>query len=227
MVASEPAFWSEAFWTNGTHVLIALNALLALGTIVTAGVSLATIRSSNRVAAAAEGQTETMSAELVATNQQLGIDRQALQTSTKPLIVGTIEEGGNIAMKIFQQLPTEAEVLVPVVNIGQGPAVIFAVSITLERGLTNFRGDADQKILARDGATFVRARHSDIEAVKAAIEQKSFSVAIRYSDISGSQRSETVLAIGGHFDWPTVERIEFFELHQADEVRRLVVSSGI
>ena len=74
------------------QVLIVLNGVLATATVATAIVGVETIKASSRVAEASETQATATTKAVELTDAGLTLERQAIQTSVRPIIVDVPRE---------------------------------------------------------------------------------------------------------------------------------------
>jgi hypothetical protein len=215
---------ATSYWTS-EHVLIILNVVLAASAVATAIVGLKTIKSSNRVAAAAEAQGQIMQEELAVTNDQLELDRQALQSSVKPLLVAALNQYGEAS---FDCVVTDdgTRVGLTLTNIGQGPAIVHSALLTLGPARV-WEADSEHKVVPRDSLVRVSGSLPDRGELERAIRDQRLGIGVKYSDISSGQRTQSTVFLGNSLESPRIHRIE---IHHCDDnwVRAdLQVASGV
>ena len=193
---------ATGFWT-ANHLLVFLNVVLAAAALATAFVGLRTIKSSNRVAAAAE---------------------DALAASVQPLLVSVVNARGNTAL-VWNQDADPFVVGVPVMNIGPGPAIIHNAELTTGSG--SVKAASDKKIIPQGAAATVWATLPSEEVMNSALQNETLVAGVMYSDLADGQRTESVITLSGSARWALVHTIEIFECDDSWNRGASRVASGV
>jgi hypothetical protein len=213
---------AQGFWT-GTHTLILLNAILAAAALITALVGLLTIRASNRVAEATEksaasaSESTRVAGEQVVLGQkqidlgqrQLDQDLRALAASVQPLVTDVpldqyrqpeVRQLGHhdLGAIVVNQINDSLEILVPIRNIGSGPAFIRVGSIGGAVGM-DVPAIFDREVIAAGELAFAAANvsqeHISYANLQLLTTEGTWRLIVQYGDLSGDRKFQSELKI--------------------------------
>jgi hypothetical protein len=197
-------------------VLEVTNIILAVTALITAGTAIAAVLSSMQVTDAAKEQADATATLATATadlaknaDDQLRLAREALEASIRPAITYVPQDpshpdsdlGPERQVKAGLALPGIVFFSVPIRNVGPGPAFIQRAYLEGKGGKT----DAYLKHLVLPSGEITqiygsaRPGDSDLLAVAAVVEN-NFKVGVRYTDVNGGQRTQTVIGVA-RVDW--------------------------
>jgi hypothetical protein len=206
MIATATGFWTA------THLLILLNAVLALCAVASTVAALRATKSTEKLVEVSNEQVETLSKQVEIEQQQLDQEKSVQLASVMPLIV-------DVPLGIKVMLPPESgasqpmdlaavywakdpdkvfRISVPFRNVGAGPAFIHKVFFTPSVGLVTW-GDSKSSVVPvgelsnayysfTDGSSYYTLVDSWIAA-------GHMKVGIWYSDIGTNQRFQSTLEV--------------------------------
>jgi hypothetical protein len=199
---------ATGFWT-ANHLLVLLNAVLALATVAAVGVSITVARAANRQATATDNTVKATNDQLILGRDQLEQEREALLASVRPLVVD-VPLGAFVDYRTAQEIDQGAVrsllggdgsiiLHVPIRNVGVGPAFL-RTAMLLPRPGTILIATTTGNVLPTNelGAVDILASVSDeaFPIVKASRLAGSLVIAVDYADLGGQQRTRTLLHLG-------------------------------
>jgi len=198
---------THEFWT-ATHVIIAIDLLLALGSLGTAGAALWSIRDTKELIRGTNDQ--------VAIEQgQLDQQKEVQLASVMPLIVDVPlgvavvmppESGASLpldrgAIEWRKDSDNVVRLSVPFRNVGTGPAFIHKVFFTIEPGLIVWGRSRSAVIPVGEisAAYYWFGPETDYFTIADDwMEKGHIKVGIRYTDIGSNQRLQSTLQVRPH-----------------------------
>jgi hypothetical protein len=202
---------TAGFWT-ATHTLIILNAVLAAGSLITAGAALSSIKGTKGLVGATQEQVKLVGSQVKIEQDQLDQQRAVQLAGVTPLIVdlplGTkivmpsqsgasalIDLGEIVWRKDFDGV---FRISVPFRNVGTGPSFIHNVLFSPSAGLV-VKGRTKSGVVPVDEHSYAfysfNADSSYFSLAESWLAIGQMRVAIQYTDIGTNQRFQTDLDV--------------------------------
>jgi hypothetical protein len=135
-------------------------------------------------------------ASLGKADDQLALSRKALQATTQPIVVEVARRP--LQAMLFHEMADGIEVELPLRNVGSGPAFVRLAQFTTGTGEVEEAATSQNVVIPVGESTMVHYTIGPGHRFYGMLYQQwpaEFAVAVNYDDISGEQRTRTVMRI--------------------------------